>query len=101
MRGFNSKLVRLKARVDGMLSVASSRFQFQTGSIKSQTWLTCVIEHAGFNSKLVRLKEKCIKRNTTATKGFNSKLVRLKVAANTDNAIEKVSFNSKLVRLKE
>ena len=53
---FNSKLVRLKAKLSICKSVAYS-FQFQTGAIKRNAGST-LITHSlwGFHSKLVRLK---------------------------------------------
>ena len=56
--GFDSKLVRLKARIREMILHYQSKFRFQTGSIKSvlHPFGACIL--TSFDSKLVRLKEK-------------------------------------------
>ena len=59
MKSFNSKLVRLKERIDATICVKVKEFQFQTGSIKSfATRLMLGLKIISFNSKLVRLKVK-------------------------------------------
>ena len=52
---FNSKLVRLKVKI-ALTIGACIMFQFQTGSIKSYQNLNPTHPMRGFNSKLVRLK---------------------------------------------
>ena len=52
---FNSKLVRLKVN-EPCTTTVDTRFQFQTGSIKSPSLLTVAKSSDRFNSKLVRLK---------------------------------------------
>ena len=54
---FNSKLVRLKARLRHAFDDTLNRFQFQTGAIKrTLVLLTPIATLKRFNSKLVRLK---------------------------------------------
>ena len=125
IRGFNSKLVRLKGPFNPTEIKAFVKFQFQTGSIKSLPTSSDVNTAAeGFNSKLVRLKvagtesavagHLCgfqfqtgsIKRGQYITdvelvySSFNSKLVRLKANHPFPTGDFCTCFNSKLVRLK-
>ena len=78
-------------------------FQFQTGSIKSDTTVSSKsgTPSDSFNSKLVRLKEMYKHNPKLISEGFNSKLVRLKVIIQAVRNAVMAGFNSKLVRLKE
>ena len=60
----------------------AAEFQFQTGSIKSETNFTVLSVKYGFNSKLVRLKDLKASESKGRIPSFNSKLVRLKVRHN-------------------
>ena len=85
---FNSKLVRLEVSgwAQGKSNVVS--FQFQTGSIRSQT-IRKIIKNPFLNlfqfqtgsirRQLVNIRKRC------AIRSFNSKLVRLKVRTAEDN----------------
>ena len=54
---FNSKLVRLKVPITASLDFRFSMFQFQTGAIKSDGDFADGVHYIhSFNSKLVRLK---------------------------------------------
>ena len=101
-RGFNSKLVRLKAGEQALLQLVASVFQFQTGAIKR--FAPCVSTEI---RALFQFQTGAIKRSnfgagrSDSRASFNSKLVRLKgvpgdivLEGNVDG------FNSKLVRLK-
>ena len=79
-KGFDSKLVRLKALQIFQTLHLNYRFRFQTGSIKS---LKTILNHHGLGY------------------GFDSKLVRLKVTISPRSAMRESRFDSKLVRLKE
>ena len=56
-QGFNSILVRLKAWLKSTDPIGAARFQFHTGSIKSENCCRHCLSITRFNSILVRLKE--------------------------------------------
>ncbi len=55
-RGFNSKMVRLKAEHYPIDFPAVLMFQFQNGTIKSSIKIKLLLYLLSFNSKMVRLK---------------------------------------------
>ena len=121
---FDSKLVRLKARLflpcqrrtrkfrfqtgsiksvsSVVIVVVKSVFRFQTGSIKRKTKSsTSLLDEISFDSKLVRLKAlQSFSRYHCCLPGFDSKLVRLKATDTRCPPRQKIRFDSKLVRLK-
>ena len=77
--GFNSKLVRLKAKRTDRLRKPTATFQFQIGAIKR-----AVTDVAGyfldlFQFQIGAIKSLGLKVNSDNGWSFNSKLVRLKV----------------------
>ena len=101
IRGFNSKLVRLKVNRFGCGVHVGAMFQFQTGAIKRRFDAEKHPRLVGFNSKLVRLKAASyLEMLAYCDKSFNSKLVRLKGGECLEMAAWYDCFNSKLVRLK-
>ena len=53
---FNSKLVRLEEKKGILMTNATIKFQFQTGSIRRAMRMSVILSSISFNSKLVRLE---------------------------------------------
>ena len=78
-RGFNSKLVRLKANINLAWQSFLPRFQFQTGAIKRLQLVSPVLQQQLFQFQTGAIKSSHRQFGSMRMPGFNSKLVRLKV----------------------
>ena len=76
--GFDSILVRLKAKVIATGLIDRDKFRFHTGSIKSQCLRLDLDTRESFDSILVRLKVYFDEELSSFEVGFDSILVRLK-----------------------
>ena len=96
---FNSKMVQLKV-VRQIKYKQQCTFQFQNGTIKSDTRHLHSTAWTSFNSKMVQLKGSSRKAGAFSLRGFNSKMVQLKVILHLKPKIWHTRFNSKMVQLK-
>ena len=99
LKHFNSTMVRLKVRKDGLAETAYSHFnstmvrlkgaaavharqsvvfQFHYGTIKSDCELRPYDDEHNFNSTMVRLKVSTVASLPSGMRNFNSTMVRLK-----------------------
>ena len=76
--GFNSKMVRLKAKGLKTKKPSILMFQFQNGAIKRILRARGLSLKTSFNSKMVRLKGRVKFPHPIHYHCFNSKMVRLK-----------------------
>jgi len=77
---FNSTLVRLRPTdLASFEASLSDKFQFHSGSIKTESGAWSFNSLYGFNSTLVRLRPRPAKRSEACRCGFNSTLVRLRL----------------------
>ena len=102
IRGFNSKLVRLKVRRLALLRRSGVMFQFQTGAIKSGSrGYPRSQPRIRFNSKLVRLKVGIVNAPTLSDFVFQFQTGAIKRNVKPAALVYiDDRFNSKLVRLK-
>ena len=75
---FNSKVVRLKVCNKSTGLFSTTKFQFQSGAVKSMVTVPSSALLANFNSKVVRLKANSLILAMLSLFYFNSKVVRLK-----------------------
>ena len=75
---FNSSMVRLEVPLQPVPSGVCHKFQFQYGSIRSETInILCLICYWGFNSSMVRLEASAKTTPNSPNMRFNSSMVRL------------------------
>ena len=82
----------IKSEIQALYRAGGDGFQFHSGSIKSGEINRSDVEQMCFNSIVVRLKGCLALRKSGALSCFNSIVVRLKEVINTDNLILFVTF---------
>ena len=81
IRGFDSKLVRLKAGASRTARTSLPCFDSKLVRLKDCSINSCFFGSIRFDSKLVRLKDTYFGQGNGGQSGFDSKLVRLKVVS--------------------